>query len=83
MARQTSTDVQTDTPSCGWCHYHRGPSETAVLVEIIEVGSGAGGSVYACAPCREQHWLTPVSEISVEELLAKLQVGAAAFQQRS
>ncbi|MFI6895280.1 hypothetical protein ACIBM4_14300 [Streptomyces sp. NPDC050256] len=46
----------------GWCHWHKGPSGTAVLIRIIEQGSGPGAALYACAPCREQRRLLPVDE---------------------
>ncbi|MFJ3141416.1 hypothetical protein ACIPJM_02990 [Streptomyces halstedii] len=46
----------------GWCHWHKGPSGTAVLVTIIEQGSGPGAGLYACAPCRDQRGLLPVAE---------------------
>ncbi|MBM9621811.1 hypothetical protein ACFQ60_17755 [Streptomyces zhihengii] len=45
-----------------WCHWHKGPSGTAVLIRIIEQGSGPGAALYACAPCREQRGLVPVDE---------------------
>ncbi|MFB7916641.1 hypothetical protein [Streptomyces sp. NPDC056061] len=45
-----------------WCHWHEGPSGTAVLIEIIEQGSGPGHARYTCAPCREQRRLVPYDE---------------------
>lgn len=48
----------------GWCHWHKGPSWTAVLIEIVEQGSGPGAALYACAPCREQRRLIPYGEQS-------------------
>ncbi|WP_327711308.1 hypothetical protein OG912_24875 [Streptomyces sp. NBC_00464] len=48
----------------GWCHWHKGPSGTAVLIRIIEQGSGPGAALYACAPCREQRRLVPIDEQS-------------------
>ncbi|MFE2020145.1 hypothetical protein ACFW9O_19130 [Streptomyces sp. NPDC059499] len=59
MATQTSTSAPV---SYGYCHWHKGPSETAVLVRIIEQGSGPGAGLYACEPCRGQHHLVPVAE---------------------
>lgn len=44
-----------------FCHYHRGPSETAVAVDVVEVGSGPGAFRFACKPCREQRRLTPLN----------------------
>ncbi|MFE3004258.1 MULTISPECIES: hypothetical protein [unclassified Streptomyces] len=46
----------------GYCHWHKGPSGTAVMVQAVEQGSGPGAALYACAPCREQCDLTPYSE---------------------
>ncbi|MGW7366458.1 hypothetical protein ACWGI8_24240 [Streptomyces sp. NPDC054841] len=42
-----------------WCHWHKGPSETAQLVEYGERQSGPPVPLYACAPCREQRGLKP------------------------
>ncbi|WP_406146681.1 hypothetical protein [Streptomyces anulatus] len=46
----------------GWCHWHKGPSGTAVMVDLVEQNSGPGAGLYACAPCREQRSLVPVIE---------------------
>lgn len=46
-----------------YCHWHKGPSGTATLIDVVDQGSGPGGyHLYACDPCREQHHLTPLSE---------------------
>lgn len=63
MATPSNTTVHVPF---GWCHWHKGPSGTAVLVTIIEQGSGPGAGLYACAPCREQRGLVPVEEQSHE-----------------
>ncbi|MFI9627582.1 hypothetical protein [Streptomyces sp. NPDC052042] len=61
----TSRPAQTPMAAgTGWCHWHKGPSGTAVLVSIIEQGSGPGTALYACAPCREQRRLRPYDEQS-------------------
>ncbi|HBF83980.1 MAG TPA: hypothetical protein DD420_29865 [Streptomyces sp.] len=52
----------TDRPGDGWCHWHKGSSGTAVLIRVIEQGSGPGAALYACAPCREQRGLVPFDE---------------------
>lgn len=59
MAERTDQQPVQAGSIFGWCHWHKGPSETAVLVQVIEQGSGPGGSLYACAPCREQRGLAP------------------------
>lgn len=59
MAERTGTyDARTE-PSYGWCHWHKGTSGTAVLIEVVEQQSGPGYGHYACQPCREQRNLTP------------------------
>ena len=60
---EQTTDPAPDTADAyGWCHWHRGPSGTARLVQVIEQGSGPGASLYACGPCREQRGLVPYGE---------------------
>lgn len=46
----------------GWCHWHNGVSDTLRLVQVVEQGSGIGGSLFACAPCRKVHGLTPLAD---------------------
>ncbi|MGW1352858.1 hypothetical protein ACWCQE_26850 [Streptomyces sp. NPDC002409] len=43
----------------GWCHWHDGPSGTALLIDVIGEDSGPAFSRYACKPCREQRGLQP------------------------
>jgi hypothetical protein len=58
MAAQKKTqDTAGASTRFGWCHWHQGPSGTAVLIQVIEQGSGPGYALYACAPCREQRGL--------------------------
>ncbi|MEU3792013.1 hypothetical protein AB0F07_19735 [Streptomyces fructofermentans] len=45
----------------GWCHWHEGPSGTALLVGAHERNSGPPFALYACAPCREQRGLIPLA----------------------
>jgi hypothetical protein len=48
-----------------YCNWHRGLSDTALLVRITEEGSGGeNGMLYACQNCRTQHGLTPLAEHS-------------------
>ncbi|NJP70460.1 hypothetical protein [Streptomyces sp. C1-2] len=61
MNESTQTECPADSPpsftECSWC---RNFSKSALLVRIIEQGSAFGGSLYACASCRERHSLVPV-----------------------
>lgn len=54
-------DARTE-PGHGWCHWHKGPSGTAVLVNVIPSSSGPDFGQYACQPCREQHNLVPFGQ---------------------
>lgn len=62
MANTTDPTTAPAEAPTGWCHWHEGPSGTAVLVQIIEQNSGPGWAMYACAPCREQRGLAPYAE---------------------
>ncbi|MCX4576513.1 hypothetical protein OHB41_25740 [Streptomyces sp. NBC_01571] len=44
------------------CDWHKGPSETAVIVDAIERNSAPPIPLWACAPCREQRHLVPLGE---------------------
>lgn len=71
MPERTGTyDARTE-PSYGWCHWHKGPSESAVLVAVVEQQSGPGYGHYACTPCREQRNLTPYAEQPVTGSVAR------------
>jgi hypothetical protein len=63
MQHSTQPDREPTIPSsyawCSWCHTFSG---TARLVRIIEQGSGPGGGVFACRPCRSVHGLVPVAD---------------------
>ncbi|MEU6926304.1 hypothetical protein [Streptomyces sp. NPDC046631] len=52
------------TDAAGWCDRHKGPSETAVLVDVVGEDSGTARGRYACAPCRQQRSLQPIGEQS-------------------
>jgi hypothetical protein len=55
---------RTEQAPVQWCHWHKGPSETAVLVDAIERNSAPPMPLYACAPCREQRGLVPLADLS-------------------
>lgn len=48
----------------GWCHWHEGPSHTAVMVDAVERRGDSPLPLYACALCCEQRGLIPLSELS-------------------
>ncbi|MET8134669.1 hypothetical protein ABZV24_22400 [Streptomyces sp. NPDC005251] len=63
MAQPTHTASTADSPQRHrWCDWHKGPSETAVLVDAIERNSAPPIALYACAPCREQRRLVPLAD---------------------
>lgn len=52
------TDATPASPGAShWCHWHRGPSATARVIQAIERMSGPPYPQLACAPCREQRGL--------------------------
>lgn len=42
-----------------WCSWHKGAAPSRP-VAVIERGPGAGGTLYACRPCRIEHKLTTI-----------------------
>jgi len=56
------TPDETIPSSYAWCSWCAAFSGTARLVRIIEQGSGPGGGVFACRPCRSVHGLVPVAD---------------------
>lgn len=62
MTETTGATPTAAEPTFGYCHWHKGPSGTAVLIRVIEQGSGPGAALYACQPCRETLRLAPVAE---------------------
>ncbi|MEH0642852.1 hypothetical protein QBB33_15520 [Streptomyces scabiei] len=61
---ETRTPVPaTHAPTAyGYCSWHRGSAEGVRLVDVHEQGSGPGGGVFACGPCRETHRLVPFAD---------------------
>lgn len=45
-----------------WCSWHNRFSNGVRLIEAIEQGSGSGGNLFACGPCREAYGLVPFSD---------------------
>ena len=52
----------TASTAADYCHWHEGPTSTAVLVNVIGYGR-YGLCEYACAPCREQRALVPYDQL--------------------
>lgn len=50
-------DQPSHPPSRTWCQWHQGYTTTGRMVAAIEQGSGAGLSIYACEPCRQENKL--------------------------
>lgn len=42
-----------------WCSWHQGAARSRP-VQVIERGLGAGGTLYACLPCRIKHKLEAI-----------------------
>ncbi|CAL9528201.1 hypothetical protein [Streptomyces sp. enrichment culture] len=51
MQETTDTPHNDGTVPVQWCSWHKGMA-VARPVQIIEQGEGAGGTLYACRPCR-------------------------------
>jgi hypothetical protein len=52
----------------GWCHWHRGYTWQARLIDWHLEGSGPGGrKYYACPDCREEHGLVPLADRPLKE----------------
>ncbi|UNM15304.1 hypothetical protein J4032_30990 [Streptomyces formicae] len=64
METGTRPTAAVNAGKSGWCHWHVGSSETAVLIQYGERASGPPVALYACAPCREQRGLTPMRAAS-------------------
>ncbi|MFE2984371.1 hypothetical protein [Streptomyces sp. NPDC059262] len=44
---------------CSWCKTH---AHDAQLIQVLEVGSGPGCALSACAPCRKRYAFTPLPD---------------------
>jgi hypothetical protein len=45
-----------------WCTWHRDNADDTVLIRVIEVGSGPGAFLYACADCVTAYRLVPLQD---------------------
>ncbi|MGA5374256.1 hypothetical protein ACPCSD_24740 [Streptomyces griseoincarnatus] len=58
-----ATPEETTTPTAfGWCSWHQGYAGGIRLIDVIEQGSGSGGTVFACGPCITVNGLTPFAD---------------------
>lgn len=63
MAERTHTPDTSNSPrSYGWCSWHDGYAGGVRLIQVHEQGSGAGGNVFACGPCRTAHKLVAFAD---------------------
>jgi hypothetical protein len=63
MDESTQAAASTETPTAyGWCHWHKANATDIRLVAVQEASGNGRGSYFACPPCREQHYLTPLTD---------------------
>ncbi|WP_416965704.1 hypothetical protein [Streptomyces sp. Agncl-13] len=63
MPENTQTAGTANTPTAyGWCSWHEAFASGVRLIQVHEQGSGAGGGVFACRPCREAFDLVPFAD---------------------
>ncbi|MFD4527871.1 hypothetical protein ACFWP7_28855 [Streptomyces sp. NPDC058470] len=63
MAEPTQTASTTNTPSSfGYCAWHQAHCRGVRLIRVHEQGSGPGGGLFACRPCRESFDLVPFAD---------------------
>ncbi|MEU2895234.1 hypothetical protein ABZ690_17880 [Streptomyces sp. NPDC006967] len=63
MNESTQPTAAEDTPTAyAWCAWHREFAGGVRLIEVVEQGSGAGGALYACGPCRQAFRLVPFAD---------------------
>lgn len=63
MTENTSTAPPSNRPTAfGYCAWHRGHAEGIRLIQVEEQGSGPGGCLFACPPCRTAHGLIPLTD---------------------
>lgn len=52
----------TETTGYGWCAWHQGNARGVRLISVQEQGSGPGGALFACRPCRHAYDLVPLAD---------------------
>lgn len=63
MNESTQREHTPDTPGAfGYCAWHKAHAEGVRLIAIHEQGSGPGGSLMACQPCRDVYGLIPLAD---------------------
>ncbi len=64
MPENTHTAPPSNTPTAfGYCAWHKGHADGIRLIQVVEQGSGPGGCLFACTPCRAEHQLTPLVDL--------------------
>ncbi|MGQ5576784.1 hypothetical protein [Streptomyces sp. ECR3.8] len=59
----TEEDTTTTVPRAfGYCAWHQGHADGVRLIDVIEQGSGSGGTVFACGPCIAVNNLVPFAD---------------------
>lgn len=63
MPETTHTPDSSNTPDgFAYCAWHQGYARGARLIRVHEQGSGPGGGLFACPPCRQEHDLVPLAD---------------------
>lgn len=52
----------TQSTAFGWCAWHKGHADDVRLIRVIEQGTGPGGCLFSCGPCRDVHRLIPLAD---------------------
>ncbi|MFI1726894.1 hypothetical protein [Streptomyces sp. NPDC020489] len=63
MSETTQAASPANSPTAyGWCAWHQNHARGVRLIRAIEQGSGTGGNLFACLPCRQAYDLTPYAD---------------------
>lgn len=62
MTPKSEQDQTHPHETYGYCAWHKGHAQGVRLIRGIEQGSGAGGNLFACPPCRTEHKLVPLAD---------------------
>lgn len=56
------TATEGNPTTYGFCSWHQRFADGVRLIDVIEQGSGSGGTAYACRPCISLHRLVPFAD---------------------